>query len=172
VPGSSVATKFTPMATSFVKLIKSNSSDCPTAVKSLPRTMKLKLGSAGEKRPVASLPPCSLTPGSMPSANPAEHDNPKSIKVRNQREIFTSTLSDPTPVPGTVQTSNLVTNMNDSRKKIAFVFYGLGTPSETRRLLSESVFLISDHEFLNYADSASNRNPNRRRATSLPGHSR
>src|ERR1700722_5097696 len=105
------------MATSFVKLIKSNSSDWPTAVKLLPKTVKLKLGSAGVNRPVASLPPCSLTPGSIPSANPAEQDNPKRIKVRNQREIFTSTLSDPTPVPGTTRTSNLVTNMDDPRKK-------------------------------------------------------
>src|SRR5580692_3951177 len=55
-------------------------------------------------------------------------------------------------------------------KRIAFVFYSLEPQRETRSLVSESVFLISDHEFLKHADLASNRNANRSSATRYPGH--
>ena len=59
-------------------------------MKLLPKTVNAKFGSFGEKRPVASVPPCNPIVGSTPSAMAMEDDSPRKIKAKNQREIFTA----------------------------------------------------------------------------------
>src|SRR5208282_6285122 len=102
--------------------MKSNSCDVPTPGNSLAKAVNAKFGSFAVKTPVASFPPWSLIPGSMPSANATEDDNPRRTRVNSQREIFTGKPSDSHTNRGTTRVSNPITNRDDRISKHHFFF--------------------------------------------------